>query len=139
MRPKQEPLLFRGTIRENLDPSGNFTDASLWDALQSARLADCGGIRAASPDSVGSRHLQLVGGSSGAERDGKHALCGLETELEGYGSNISAGEKNTTTTSDVNRSILFQIHWIGVIRWGGCASSSIFECVALSRRSLPRE
>lgn len=115
MRPKQEPLLFRGTIRENLDPSGNFTDASLWDALQSARLADCGGMHAASPDSVGSRHLQLVGGSSGVEGDGEHALCGLETELEGYGSNLSAGEKDITTASVVNRSIMFHMHWIGLV------------------------
>lgn len=91
---EQEPLLFRGTVRENLDPSGNFTDASLWDALRSSGLVDRDAMHAASPDSVGSRQLHLVDGSSRAEADGKAVLCDLETELEGYGSNISAGEND---------------------------------------------
>lgn len=29
----QDPVLFSGTIRFNLDPAGDFTDADLWDAL----------------------------------------------------------------------------------------------------------
>ncbi|CAM9901295.1 unnamed protein product, partial [Sphacelaria rigidula] len=35
----QEPLLFRGTVRENLDPSGTHSDAALWAALRSCNLA----------------------------------------------------------------------------------------------------
>lgn len=34
----QEPLLFSGTMRENLDPQGNKTDADLHDALQRCGL-----------------------------------------------------------------------------------------------------
>ncbi|KAF9416233.1 hypothetical protein BGZ94_010270 [Podila epigama] len=34
----QDPFLFGGTIRENLDPFGKFTDAELWAALESASL-----------------------------------------------------------------------------------------------------
>lgn len=34
----QEPLLFKGTIRENLDPSGDHSDFALWQALRRSRL-----------------------------------------------------------------------------------------------------
>ena len=30
----QDPTLFRGTIRSNLDMFGQFTDAELWDAIR---------------------------------------------------------------------------------------------------------
>lgn len=31
----QEPVLFSGTVRDNLDPSAEFQDKQLWDALRS--------------------------------------------------------------------------------------------------------
>lgn len=34
----QDPTLFRGTVRSNLDPFGKFSDHQLWSALQSADL-----------------------------------------------------------------------------------------------------
>jgi len=34
----QEPVLFSGTLRFNLDPFGNFSDADLWQALEMAHL-----------------------------------------------------------------------------------------------------
>ena len=34
----QEPLLFSGTIRDNLDPFNNYTDEEIWSALQRASL-----------------------------------------------------------------------------------------------------
>ncbi|ORZ17222.1 multi drug resistance-associated protein MRP [Absidia repens] len=36
----QEPVLFYGTVRSNLDPFGTSDDAELWQALQNAHLAD---------------------------------------------------------------------------------------------------
>ncbi|KAL0272340.1 UNVERIFIED_CONTAM: hypothetical protein PYX00_005353 [Menopon gallinae] len=36
----QDTLLFNGTIRENLDPSGVSTDEQLWSALEQAHLKD---------------------------------------------------------------------------------------------------
>ncbi|KAI5119967.1 hypothetical protein M0805_004347 [Coniferiporia weirii] len=36
----QDPLLFSGTIRSNLDPFGLYDDARLWDALRRAYLVD---------------------------------------------------------------------------------------------------
>jgi len=34
----QEPVLFAGTIKSNLDPFGKFDDTALWDALTKAQL-----------------------------------------------------------------------------------------------------
>ena len=34
----QDPVLFSGTLRSNLDPWGKFDDATLWDALDMAQL-----------------------------------------------------------------------------------------------------
>jgi ABC-type multidrug transport system fused ATPase/permease subunit len=36
----QEPILFNGTIRYNLDPEGTYDDESLWHALQSVGLKE---------------------------------------------------------------------------------------------------
>ncbi|KAG9094212.1 hypothetical protein FS749_012910 [Ceratobasidium sp. UAMH 11750] len=36
----QDPLLFSGTLRSNLDPFGVYDDARLWDALKRAYLVD---------------------------------------------------------------------------------------------------
>ncbi|VDO48841.1 unnamed protein product [Haemonchus placei] len=34
----QDPVLFSGTLRFNLDPFGSYTDSELWDALEMANL-----------------------------------------------------------------------------------------------------
>ncbi|KAF9428224.1 hypothetical protein BGZ94_003045, partial [Podila epigama] len=36
----QDPTLFAGTVRDNLDPSGESTDRDLWEALERAHLKD---------------------------------------------------------------------------------------------------
>lgn len=36
----QEPLLFSGTLRSNLDPFGAYDDQRLWDAMKRAYLVD---------------------------------------------------------------------------------------------------
>ena len=35
----QEPVLFTGSLRDNLDPFSNHSDSSLWEALQEVQLA----------------------------------------------------------------------------------------------------
>ena len=36
----QEPVLFTGTLRYNIDPNQQFTDADLWTALEKSHLKD---------------------------------------------------------------------------------------------------
>ncbi|RKP00006.1 hypothetical protein CXG81DRAFT_13730 [Caulochytrium protostelioides] len=36
----QDPVLFKGTLRSNVDPSGQASDAALWEALRTVELAD---------------------------------------------------------------------------------------------------
>ncbi|KAK0636181.1 P-loop containing nucleoside triphosphate hydrolase protein [Bombardia bombarda] len=50
----QDPTLFRGTVRSNLDPFGEHTDLELWDALRQADLvpADGGSANADSSSST---------------------------------------------------------------------------------------
>ncbi|MBE9038714.1 ABC transporter transmembrane domain-containing protein [aff. Roholtiella sp. LEGE 12411] len=61
----QEPVLFQGTIRTNLDPFHEFTDQQLWQSLQRA-------------------HLQGVI---------KHLSAGLDTDIKEGGANLSMGER----------------------------------------------
>ncbi|KAJ2777911.1 hypothetical protein GGI15_004355 [Coemansia interrupta] len=36
----QDPLMFAATVRENLDPLGDYTDQQIWSALERVRLAE---------------------------------------------------------------------------------------------------
>lgn len=63
--PVQDPVLFTGTVRFNLDPFGNHTDAEVWHALERAHLSECIGTK-----------------------PGK-----LEAEVEEAGRNFSMGER----------------------------------------------
>ena len=40
----QEPVVFSGTIRSNLDPYGQYTENEIWESLESSHLKDfvCG-------------------------------------------------------------------------------------------------
>ncbi|KXS16473.1 P-loop containing nucleoside triphosphate hydrolase protein [Gonapodya prolifera JEL478] len=63
----QDPVLFQGTVRRNLDPMGQASDSQIWNALRCARLAETVGrldggleanvIRGGENFSVGQRQL----------------------------------------------------------------------------------
>lgn len=61
----QEPILFNGPVRRNLDPFGEYNDLDMWRALEHVKLAD------------------VVRGLPGA----------LDAELKEGGSNFSVGER----------------------------------------------
>ncbi|KAK9475722.1 P-loop containing nucleoside triphosphate hydrolase protein [Lipomyces japonicus] len=69
----QDPVLFNGTIRSNLDPFGTYADADLWDALRRAGLN--------APD--GKAELQQQ----------QQYKFRLDQEVEDEGLNFSLGER----------------------------------------------
>lgn len=61
----QDPVMFSGTIRFNLDPFGEYSDAQVWDALEKSHLKN------------------FVAGLDE----------GLDAEVTEYGENLSAGQR----------------------------------------------
>ncbi|KAG8899627.1 hypothetical protein FRB99_006523 [Tulasnella sp. 403] len=78
----QDPLLFSGTIRSNLDPFDRFDDLKLYDALRRAHLiSGPAGTAASSPRT---------------SSDEKHTTSRftLDTVVEAEGANMSVGERS---------------------------------------------
>ncbi|KAF9490797.1 ABC protein [Pleurotus eryngii] len=78
----QEPLLFSGTVRSNLDPFSLYDDAILWDALRRSSLLGnpSGKKNALAPDVLASSHA--------------HGRIGLDSVIEPEGANLSVGERS---------------------------------------------
>ncbi|KAG1828571.1 ABC protein [Suillus variegatus] len=72
----QDPLLFSGTVRSNLDPLSHHSDAELWDALQRSCLFD---------SSITSKQSCSIDGV------GRHSL---DDTIESEGANLSVGERS---------------------------------------------
>jgi ATP-binding cassette subfamily C (CFTR/MRP) protein 1 len=79
----QDPLLFSGTIRSNLDPFNLYDDGQLWDALRRSYLVED------SPQPVKS---DAVEGSSGSATP--RSRFTLESVVESEGANLSQGERS---------------------------------------------
>jgi ATP-binding cassette subfamily C (CFTR/MRP) protein 1 len=76
----QDPTLFRGTVRSNLDPFGEHTDLELWHALRAADLVET--------DEEPPKHAD--GSSTPDDRQGK---LHLDTSVEEEGLNFSLGQR----------------------------------------------
>lgn len=74
----QDPVLFRGTVRKNLDPFGLSSDETLWDALRRAGLIE-------------SDKFDFTKSQSG-DSENLHKFH-LDREVEDEGSNFSLGER----------------------------------------------
>ena len=72
----QEPLIFSGTIRTNLDPFSDHQDASLYDALRCSRLLDAD----AKEDT-----------DTGKSPTSRYSL---DTLVDAEGANLSVGERS---------------------------------------------
>lgn len=81
----QDPLLFSGTLRSNLDPFGSHDDARLWDALKRAYLVE-DTIKHTTDDE------EKNGGGSGAHTPVNRFT--LDSPVEDEGSNLSIGQRS---------------------------------------------
>ncbi|ORY35691.1 P-loop containing nucleoside triphosphate hydrolase protein [Naematelia encephala] len=78
----QDPLLFSGTLRSNIDPFNTKTDAELYDALKRAHLIP--------KDDIPRLSGELP---SGAQTPGQRRFT-LDTVVEEEGGNLSVGERS---------------------------------------------
>ncbi|KAF5382133.1 hypothetical protein D9615_004305 [Tricholomella constricta] len=81
----QDPLLFSGTLRSNLDPFGLHDDAALWDALKRAYLVE----------NTSKRHSLVV--SDEEEPNGARTPMNrftLDSVIEDEGGNLSIGQRS---------------------------------------------
>ncbi|KAJ3483697.1 hypothetical protein NLI96_g6138 [Meripilus lineatus] len=77
----QDPLLFSGTIRSNLDPFSLYDDARLWDALRRSYL-------------VGSESTEHPSDALSSGTSTPTNRFSLETIIEAEGANLSVGERS---------------------------------------------
>ncbi|KAJ2161125.1 hypothetical protein GGF46_001714 [Coemansia sp. RSA 552] len=87
----QDPVLFNGTIRFNLDPFGEYPDELVWDALRRTHL-----VRERSGSQTASTAVSIVDGS-GSEGNGLDQMSGiftsLDAEIKENGQNLSLGQR----------------------------------------------
>lgn len=76
----QDPVLFQGTVRSNVDPFGTATDLELWNALRRAWLVD-------------SKEYDLVNGSKSATGNVSNIKFHLDETVDDDGTNFSLGER----------------------------------------------
>ncbi|KAK7203382.1 ABC multidrug transporter [Myxozyma melibiosi] len=77
----QDPVLFRGTIRSNLDPFNHYSDAQLWDALRRSGLLG---------DADSADEYNEKNGQQGGQGIGKFHL---DQAVDDEGLNFSLGER----------------------------------------------
>ncbi|KAJ2604065.1 hypothetical protein H4R99_002050 [Coemansia sp. RSA 1722] len=87
----QDPVLFNGTIRFNLDPFGEYPDELLWDALQRSHLVS-DPLTTSTPSSSSSSQLVPDAAASGIVRM-SGIFHSLEAEIKENGQNLSLGQR----------------------------------------------
>lgn len=80
----QDPVLFQGTIRKNLDPFNEHPDSVLWDALRRSGL-----IESSQMDQVASTHMT----NDSNEKATSFHKFHLDQTVEDEGANFSLGER----------------------------------------------
>jgi len=75
----QDPLLFSGTLRSNLDPFDQFDDARLWDALKRSYLVE---------------NTKPQDATEEGEPEAVSGRFTLDTVIEDEGGNLSVGQRS---------------------------------------------
>jgi ABC-type multidrug transport system fused ATPase/permease subunit len=86
----QDPTLFAGTIRSNLDPFSKHTDLQLWDALRKCHLITSS-PSSPSPDSSSANEKSPQSASS------PQTTLHLDSPISPSGSNLSLGQRQLLT------------------------------------------
>lgn len=86
----QEPVLFSGTLRSNLDPFDSFCDAQLYDALERACLSHTNAGSEGDDTSIN----QKINGSVSPENGDSSQRFTLDMVIEDGGSNLSIGQRS---------------------------------------------
>ncbi|KAI8321954.1 hypothetical protein GQ54DRAFT_260820 [Martensiomyces pterosporus] len=88
----QDPVLFNGTIRFNLDPFGEYPDELVWDALKRAHL-----VRERGSQSTSATTSVYEGSSEGLNDNALERMSGiftsLDAEIKENGQNLSLGQR----------------------------------------------
>ncbi len=87
----QDPTLFRGTIRSNLDPFSEHTDLALWGALRQAGLVSP--ETDASADNSNQASTSAAPGTPGGAATNDPSRLHLDTVVEEDGLNFSLGQR----------------------------------------------
>lgn len=87
----QEPLLFSGTIRSNLDPFGQKSDQELWDAMRRAHLIDSA---TAEHHARKSMNIDSAGRESMSGAQTPTSRFTLDSPVEDEGNNLSVGQRS---------------------------------------------
>ncbi|KKF94190.1 Oligomycin resistance ATP-dependent permease YOR1 [Ceratocystis platani] len=85
----QDPTLFHGTVRSNLDPFHEHTDLELWSALRQAGLSTESGSSESSPTSASALDSEKAEPTNNDASSGIH----LDTVVEEEGLNFSLGQR----------------------------------------------
>ncbi|CAD6978418.1 hypothetical protein A4X06_0g7491 [Tilletia controversa] len=90
----QDPLLFSGTIRSNLDPFSQYEDQRLWDALRRAQLVDGEFQSGTATPALDQDPEKVVEQQEGGEDEKKVSRFTLDTPIEDEGLNLSLGQRS---------------------------------------------
>lgn len=80
----QDPVLFRGSIRKNLDPFGDYPDETLWDALRRSGLIEGSKLQAVKEQDKNLPALHKFHLDQGVEDEGSNFSLG-ERQLIAFG------------------------------------------------------
>lgn len=94
----QDPTLFTGTIRSNLDPFGHFTDEQIFTAIRRVHLISSGTSGTATPMTASTLTLcstptSEANAAPGPILDNKNIFHNLESPVSESGSNLSQGQR----------------------------------------------